>query len=154
MPTMHSCHLWFQMQVMDFCCTGCTLLSIMPNMEYHCFSSVFEMMFCCFRRPVTVCWCVYLPASPLNTRCRVIILQHPAEKRRCLATVPMLSLGLAPGRCLIFQGKKFPQTRQEHDSSHEQSKDLQFDCLVWEMDRYDRSHCSTCDVVLFQRVNT
>lgn len=27
--------------------------------------------------------------------------------------MPMLALGLAPGRCLIFRGKKFPQTRHE-----------------------------------------
>ncbi|XP_069694823.1 tRNA-uridine aminocarboxypropyltransferase 2 isoform X2 [Periplaneta americana] len=65
------------------------------------------------RRPATVCWCAFLPASPLDTQCRVIILQHPAEQRRCLATVPMLALGLAPGKCLIFRGKRFPQVRHE-----------------------------------------
>lgn len=63
------------------------------------------------RRPKPVCWCTHLPATPLVTKCCLVILQHPAEEKRCLRTVPMLSLGLAPGFCLIFKGKKFPHKR-------------------------------------------
>ncbi|RWS27571.1 DTW domain-containing protein 2-like protein [Leptotrombidium deliense] len=58
-------------------------------------------------RPVSVCWCAYLPVTPLNIKSKLIILQHPSEEKRCLRTAKILELSLASGRCKVIKGKKF-----------------------------------------------
>ncbi|CAH0559541.1 unnamed protein product [Brassicogethes aeneus] len=64
-------------------------------------------------RPDTVCYCKYLPNPALSPLSRIILIQHPAEEKRCLRTAPMLELGLEPGKCLIFKGKRFPGKHNE-----------------------------------------
>ncbi|KAF0288782.1 DTW domain-containing protein 2 [Amphibalanus amphitrite] len=59
-------------------------------------------------RPITACWCPYLPNPPIDVSTNIIILQHPLEERRALRTAPMIQLGLAPGKCTVYRGKKFP----------------------------------------------
>ncbi|KAG1365449.1 DTW domain-containing protein 2 [Cocos nucifera] len=56
-------------------------------------------------RPSSVCVCDHLPPCPIPTATRVVVLHHPHELRRKLATLPLLSkclhnLDLLPGRLL------------------------------------------------------
>ncbi|KAL5004161.1 hypothetical protein ScPMuIL_017617 [Solemya velum] len=59
------------------------------------------------RRPITVCWCPFLPTEPLDVKTEVYILQHPFEESRCLRTAPMLYHSVRPGKCHIVKSKKF-----------------------------------------------
>ncbi len=48
----------------------------------------------CSRPAAHDCLCAALPSQPLDTRGLVVVLQHPAEQKRALATVPLLSASL------------------------------------------------------------
>ncbi|CAI5465122.1 unnamed protein product [Closterium sp. Yama58-4] len=57
------------------------------------------------QRPSRACLCPSLPPSRLKTRTRVIVLQHPHEGKKRLATAPILALTLVSTR--IITGRRF-----------------------------------------------
>ncbi|GJP33204.1 hypothetical protein CLOM_g17760 [Closterium sp. NIES-68] len=57
------------------------------------------------QRPSRACLCPSLPPSRLKTRTRVIVLQHPHEAKKRLATAPILALTLDSTR--IITGRRF-----------------------------------------------
>ena len=58
-------------------------------------------------RPERVCWCQYLPNPPLKLhRSKVIILQHPNERKKAIRTAKMLEQGLNSEDCHIFVRRK------------------------------------------------
>ncbi|XP_068212743.1 tRNA-uridine aminocarboxypropyltransferase 2 [Palaemon carinicauda] len=65
-------------------------------------------------RPVGVCWCSSLGCHRVQTSCRVVILQHPHEEKRCLRTAPILQAGLPQGAYVEAKGKRFSFTRFPH----------------------------------------
>ena len=62
-------------------------------------------------RPHRVCLCAALPPVPVVTQTRVLILQHPVEAKKTVATVPLVELCLA--NCTVVRGIRFePELRE------------------------------------------
>ncbi|BDA49562.1 DTW domain-containing protein 2 [Coccomyxa sp. Obi] len=57
------------------------------------------------RRPQSVCLCSALPHAPLKLHGKLLVLQHPLEARKRMATVPLLDLCLKD--CTLIRGRKF-----------------------------------------------
>lgn len=57
------------------------------------------------RRPQSVCLCSALPRAPLKLHGKLLVLQHPSEARKRMATVPLLDLCLHD--CTLIRGRKF-----------------------------------------------
>lgn len=57
-------------------------------------------------RPLTVCVC-HVICKNLTVKTHVLILQHPAEQKRQLRTVPLLKSSLPDDKCSVLVGKKF-----------------------------------------------
>ena len=63
------------------------------------------------QRPHRVCLCAALPPVPVVTQTRVLILQHPVEAKKTVATVPLVELCLA--NCTVVRGIRFePELRE------------------------------------------
>jgi DTW domain-containing protein YfiP len=59
-------------------------------------------------RPTKQCLCASLPATPISTSTRILVLQHPAEAKKNVASVPLLPLCLEP--VIIVRGQSFSET--------------------------------------------
>ena len=58
-------------------------------------------------RPYTVCLCASFPTEVLNINTNLIILQHPNEIKRPMATVPLLINCVPREKCVVLRGKNF-----------------------------------------------
>ena len=58
-------------------------------------------------RPNIVCICASFPKEPLNIKTHLIILQHPNEIKRPMATVPLLNNCVVTQKCTVLRGKSF-----------------------------------------------
>ena len=58
-------------------------------------------------RPCIVCICASFPKESLSISTHVIILQHPNEIKRPMATVPLLTNCIASNKCTVLRGKSF-----------------------------------------------
>ena len=56
-------------------------------------------------RPTPACICSALPSEPLETATRVLVLQHPAEAKRQIASVPLISMCMKS--VLVTKGVSF-----------------------------------------------
>lgn len=63
------------------------------------------------RRPITVCWCSYLPKPRLNISTTVHILQHPHEEKRRIQTARILELALPEDMVFTYKGNRFNEKR-------------------------------------------
>lgn len=76
-------------------------------------------------RPCSVCVCYSLPPSRLDSKARLVVLQHPHEIRRRLATVPLLSAALEKvdvPRGRRFDGERCPPCLREAVREAEERK--------------------------------
>lgn len=63
-------------------------------------------------RPERVCICSSFPSEPFPISTTVHILQHPREQDfRLLTTVPLLCECLPKDKCIIYRGKRFPESK-------------------------------------------
>ena len=68
------------------------------------------------KRPHRVCLCAALPPVPVVTQTRVLILQHPVEAKKTVATVPLVELCLA--NCTVVRGMRFEPELREIQAAH------------------------------------
>lgn len=72
----------------------------------------------CHRPMPQACVCEALPSPPiaLAEGSRVIVLRHPRERKRRLATVPLLQLGLQDACIDVLDGRRFPLNAEPNAS--------------------------------------
>ena len=69
-------------------------------------------------RPPEVCLCSALPKAPIVTQTRVLVLQHPAEAKKGIASVPLIQMCLE--HTTIVSGKYFNPNMTEFNSALEE----------------------------------
>lgn len=64
------------------------------------------------KRPERVCVCFAFPEVPVPITATVHIFQHPREQDfRQLTTVPLLQQCLPADKCIVYRGKRFPESK-------------------------------------------
>lgn len=64
-------------------------------------------------RPQCVCLCQSFPINPIPIQTNIIILQHPNEESRTLATVPLLQKCVCKEKCHVLRGRRFAESKYE-----------------------------------------
>ena len=75
-------------------------------------------------RPQRVCWCEYVINPPINLKkSKIVILQHPNERKRPIRTAKILQQSLDTDDCLLFVRRKITSL-ELHDNLNAQEKSL------------------------------
>ena len=72
-------------------------------------------------RPKRVCWCQYVPNPPIKlVKSKIIILQHPNERKKAIRTAKMLEQGLNSEDCHLFVRRKVTSIEIKDDLNQEE----------------------------------
>lgn len=72
-------------------------------------------------RPKGVCWCQHVPNPTLKlARSKIIILQHPNERKKAIRTAKMLEQGLDSEDCYVFVRRKVTSLEIKDNLSSEE----------------------------------
>ena len=72
-------------------------------------------------RPKGVCWCLHVPNPTLKlARSKIIILQHPNERKKAIRTAKMLEQGLDSEDCYVFVRRKVTSLEIKDNLSSEE----------------------------------
>ena len=76
-------HYSFLLILTDMCTIVSTYVAFIKALS----DPMYYLHFLFYRRPLSVCWCPFLPKTPISIKTQVIVLQHRYEVRAILCAI-------------------------------------------------------------------